>query len=222
MVFRAIVALVCLVLIPVYGYSGWTELSRLQDPLAGQVFWFVVGALVAWTAYLWRSVSVLRVVLLHELSHAIVGKLLGARVGEIGASAMQGGVTRFQYGYRNGTEFIALAPYYLQVVPLTLLAVKAIAIEPLQPVLAAAIGFAWWGFHCDLWLTLRAPQADITESGRLFSWAVIVTANILISGVVVTGAMPELSSERFLWTGAPSELWELLIAWIQATSGGHG
>ncbi|MBT4502801.1 MAG: hypothetical protein HOC74_34025 [Gemmatimonadetes bacterium] len=210
--FRAIVLLCCVVVIPVYGYSAGVELLKISDPLDGDPFWFLAGALLAWTAYLLRPVSLLRLVLLHELSHSLVGWLLGARVVEIDASGQSGGKTIYDYPFTRGRELIALAPYYLQIVPLLLVALKTIVRTSFHPALSFAVGFAWLGFFFDLWITLKAEQTDILKTGAVFSSIVIFAANIVVSGVVLTSVSSATSPLAFLWTGVPKEIWGELFA----------
>ena len=210
--FRLVSTVVSAIVIPSLGFSLWLQLRQIPD-LGGNVFWFLSGALLMGITFCAAGPSVIRLVVMHELNHAIVGWLLGARVHSVAASDTEGGAVESEL-YSWGGELISLAPYFFQPVTLLLLAVKGIAVPTWGPALCFLLGLAWAGFYFDLWTTLRVPQTDILRIGRGFSLIVLGALNLLISGTVLSSISEHTSIAGFLVNG-PTAIWETVRAGIQ-------
>ena len=199
-----------MLILPIYGFSLVDQLLRIPD-LSGNVFWFLCGGLVLGIVYLFAQPSFIRLLLQHELNHAIVGWLMGARIHSVEASDSAGGAVKYDYDYSWGQEMISLAPYFFQPVPLVFVGIKAMARAAFDPLVCFLLGVTWAWFYFDLWTTLQAPQTDITKSGAKFSWLVIVAMNLLFSGIVLCSISPKTSVVGFLRDG-PVKLFGMLFA----------
>jgi hypothetical protein len=117
-------------------------------------------------------------VLGHELTHALWGLLMGARVGKIRVSHNGGHVL-----LSKSNMWIALAPYFFPFYTWMVFAAYALVSlkwdpAPLRPVWFAMVGLTW-GFHATYTLRfLGMRQPDVLEHGRLFSYTVIYLINI--------------------------------------------
>ena len=155
-------------------------------------------------------------VLGHELSHAIAGLLMGAKVGRMKVGREGGHVELSKSNF-----IIALAPYFFPFY-------TALAIA-----LWVGLGFFWnvsayealwlalvgltWGFHVTFTIyMLSQHQPDVQEHGRIFSYVVIYLANlffvslwmILIGGPTFRGTAKLLSAET---AAAYSTAWMLIL-----------
>jgi hypothetical protein len=208
-VFRLLTFGVSVLAIPVLGASLCRQLLLVPD-LSGNVFWFLSGALVVGIVFMWRGPSLIRLVVVHELSHAVAGWLMGARVRSIEASDSRGGAVQSELESWGG-EVISLAPYFIQPVTLVLIGVKALARPVFDPFLCLAMGAAWAGFYFDVWTTLRVSQPDISDTGGPYSVVVLVALNLLISGLVLASVSPDTSVSGFLVDG-PVAIWTRAVA----------
>ena len=139
----------------------------------------VVAGLLAQMLLWWLLPLPMRLYVLgHELTHALVGLLFGARISNIRVAASGGSVT-----LSKSNVLITLAPYFVPFYTL-LVALAALVtrvfVSPLPCPWAwlFAVGFTWC-FHCGF--TLRAllqRQPDVLEYGRLFSYVFIWIANV--------------------------------------------
>jgi len=119
-------------------------------------------------------------VLGHELSHAIAGLLMGAKVGRMKVGRDGGHVELSKSNF-----IIALAPYFFPFYTGLVIALwyglgffwDVSAYEPLWLVL---VGLTW-GFHVTFTLyMLSQHQPDVQEHGRIFSYVVIYLANLFV------------------------------------------
>ena len=118
-------------------------------------------------------------VLGHELTHALWGVVLGAKLTQIKVGKKGGQVT-----LTRSNVLITLAPYFFPFY--TVLVVVAFEIcsiffdpGPYTPFWMALIGFTW-GFHFTFtFSTLATHQSDIETYGRLFSYTLILWLNLL-------------------------------------------
>ena len=211
--FRILTYVVCGAIIPVYTFSLYLQLSSVPD-LSGNVFWFLAGTLILGIIYLWARPSFILIVLLHELNHAIVGWLMGARIHAVQASDRTGGAVEYDYEYGWGREFIALAPYSFQPIPLAFVGVKAMVQTIFDPLICFLLGATWAWFYFDLGTTFQAPQQDIARAGRAFSILVICAMNLVFSGIVLCSVSPEASVLGFLRDG-PVALFQWVVVRTQ-------
>jgi len=127
-------------------------------------------------------------VLAHELTHALWGTLMGARVSRMKVSSQGGSVTLSRTNF-----LITLAPYFFPLY--TVMAIAAYLL--LRLFFDVERGHLWWmglvgltwGFHLTFTVTtLLTHQTDIRECGRLFSYAMIYCLNLLGLGLWVVAA----------------------------------
>jgi hypothetical protein len=117
-------------------------------------------------------------VLAHELTHAIWGLLMGARVSKMKISKDSGSVVLSKTNF-----LITLAPYFFPLYTVIIVAAYFIIsqfynVTPYYLIWLGLVGFTW-GFHVSFTITtLMQQQSDIQAYGHLFSYAVIYIFNI--------------------------------------------
>ena len=115
----------------------------------------------------------------HELTHALWGLVMGARVSKFKVSKDQGSVTLSKTNF-----LITLAPYFFPLYTVLLILIyyvlwMFVEVEKYHSVWLGLIGFTW-GFHLSFTvITLMQRQSDIKAYGFLFSYAFIYLMNIL-------------------------------------------
>ena len=118
-------------------------------------------------------------VLAHELTHALWGWVMGAKIKRLRVSKNGGSVTLTKNNF-----LIALAPYFFPLyTALAILAYYILSIffdlRTYEPFWLGLVGLTW-GFHLTFTITtLLRRQPDIRENGRLFSYALIYFMNAL-------------------------------------------
>jgi hypothetical protein len=181
---------------------------------------FPVSALAMGGGFLlWMAVFILLprpvrgYVLAHELTHAIWGWLMGARVHDISVKKESGSVTLSKTNF-----LITLAPYFFPLYTVLAIATYYVTgifwdVDKYHLFWLGLVGFTW-SFHCTFTiLTLMQRQSDIRECGRLFSYAVIYIFNItgvalwvvLVSSASIEQLIRSLGSDTLAVT---SFLWE--------------
>ena len=133
-------------------------------------------------------------VLGHELTHALWSVLFGGKASGLKVTERGGSVR-----VTKNNAFVTLAPYFFPlyafaVALLWLLATWLIpAIRPFAPIFVFWVGMTW-SFHITFTLRFLAyNQPDIREHGRLFSYTLIYTLNILS----ITAALVAVGSWSF-------------------------
>ena len=131
-------------------------------------------------------------VLAHELTHALWGMLMGARVSRIRVRANSGHVVLSKTNF-----LITLAPYFFPFYTVFVILVYAILssfydLTAYTLLWLGLVGFTW-AFHVTFTLNaLFQRQTDIQQEGRLFSYSFIYLANIFgICLWVIFVTMPE-------------------------------
>lgn len=122
-------------------------------------------------------------VLGHELTHALWALMMGGRIGKLKVGKAGGHVEL------SRTNFvITLAPYFFPFYTFLVIAAYYMAglmveVEPYRAWWLGAVGFTW-AFHITFTVhMLTERQPDIQEHGRLFSYTVIYTMNVLVIGI---------------------------------------
>jgi len=129
-------------------------------------------------------------VLAHELTHAVWGMLMGAKVGK-----MKVGKTGGHVMLSKSNFIISLAPYFFPfytglVIALWYIAGAFFNLSAYEPWWLSAVGLTW-GFHVTFTVyMLSQHQPDIQENGRLFSYTIIYLANLFFVAlwIIVIGA----------------------------------
>lgn len=159
-------------------------LVSVQPPLEAGLIppaaWAMLGGAVAWCTIFFIFPKPLRLyVLSHELTHALWGALMGARVSKIRVKDTKGSVT-----LSKTNCLITLAPYFFPfytaiVIAGYLLLSLFLAVERYQVGWLALVGFTW-AFHLTFTVyALTQHQSDIHEYGALFSYTLIYLINLI-------------------------------------------
>jgi hypothetical protein len=181
---KMIKALVGMALLPLCAAATLT-LADMIRALPGETLhsvhatWFA-GGFVFWVILFVALPRPTRsYVLAHELTHALWGVLMGARVHRVQVRDTGGSVT-----LSKSNVWITLAPYFFPfyTVLATALFFGLRLRWPMDTYLAfwaAVIGLTW-AYHVTFTLAiLRLRQPDIHEHGRLFSYSLIYLMNLL-------------------------------------------
>lgn len=186
--------LVALILLPITCVVVWQEMRLLWGVLehSTAAISFVAGAgIYALIHYKWYNFS-RPYVFMHELTHAVVAILCGARIKDVHVGKESGYV---KMSHTN--TFIALAPYfvpgYVVCVAMIYLIISFFAdVTPYRQVVLFWVGF-FMAFHFiqtfhTLW---EADQPDLElAGGKFFSCVTIVLANMLVLAVVLKILFP--------------------------------
>lgn len=215
---RAIRLLVGLLLLPVcaaitLGTGRW--LLAVRPPAGAEASlpaWAAAIGLALWfVLYATVPPSTRSYVLAHELTHALWGLAMGARVGRIRASET-GGSTAL-----SKTNFlIILAPYFFPFYSILLVASwYGLALfwdlSVYRPFWAGLVGLAW-GFHLTYTATsLMQHQSDIALCGRLFSYTVIYILNWIAMAVILALV---ISASPLAWAAAQLHALAEVGAWV--------
>lgn len=187
-----------LLLVPV-SYRLWRVLEYIYDHVAvySMLLYGVAAYFLLWS--LWFKNSVMGQwfsTLEHELTHAVFAILSLNRVTGLNATGHSGGVTQYQ-GY--GNWIITLSPYFVPTLGLIVLLVLSLAKASHQPTLLFVMGVSMAYHLQSTWHETHSEQTDLKESGWIFVWLFLPTANLLIFLIILT-ALPNdaLSTERSL------------------------
>ncbi len=187
--------------------------SALVDALTSQVagrphfwataeFWFFGLGLVCWLIIYfglpkWLTVYVFG----HELTHALMVKIMGGRVSEFSVTRDGGYIVSSKIN-----TWIALAPYFIPIYSVFVIIVYGIvsAFYDLQPhaelatgILYGLVGFTW-GFHVSFTLSMiPRGQTDLAYGGTFFSLTVIYLMNLLVLSLLLILATPYVSFRSF-------------------------
>jgi len=172
-------------LLPFCAAMGMTFFSMLRmlqhGPLSAipPAVWGLLGGFSIWVlVYALLPRPVWSYVLAHELTHALWGMLMGARVKRMKVSQAGGSVTLSKTNF-----LIALAPYIFPFYAM-LVALLYLVLGWFYPVRAyewlwfGAIGLTW-GFHLTFTVsTLMEKQSDIQMYGAFVSYVFILLVNV--------------------------------------------
>ena len=167
-------------------------------------------------------------VLAHELTHAVWGLLLGAKVGKMKVGKNGGHVMLSKSNF-----LISLAPYFFPfytglVIALWYLVGVFWDVSAFESWWLGVVGLTW-GFHVTFTVfMLSQTQPDVQENGRLFSYVIIYLANlvavalwmILIGEPTFRSAWALLRPEVaqvYGWVGAV-----VLVGWSQLVPAPNG
>ncbi len=190
-----------LLLIPVCAASSMALYGLLREIRSGAVppdTWWLLGGFAFWLfAYFTLPRPVRSYILAHELTHALWGWLMGARVSNLRVGGDKGSVTLSKTNF-----LITLAPYFFPlytVLTICLFGVLSLfyAVDRYHLWWMGMIGFTW-GFHFTFTVsTLMQRQSDIRACGHLFSYALIYSLNATGIGLWTVAVTPA-TLERYV------------------------
>ncbi len=146
--------------------SGWTDWA------------LPVGFLVSVLGFFLLPQAFRTYVLGHELTHALWGMLMGAKVGKMKVGKEGGHVMLSKSNF-----LVSLAPYFFPFYTAVVIAVWYGAgffldVSPYEAWWLMVVGMTW-GFHVTFTVyMLSQRQPDVVENGRLFSYVIIYLANL--------------------------------------------
>jgi hypothetical protein len=187
----------CVVLTQTF-FTVFARATLAQRLWAGEAFWFFsLGALLWLIAFFGLPRPVVVYVFGHELTHAIWVWLMGGRISRFHISRDGGHVVTTRTNF-----WIALAPYFFPIYSILSIGAYGIAtvftnVQPLGPLLYAAIGVTW-AFHFTFtgWMITK-NQTDLRDQGTLFSLAVIYLMNLLLLSIMLIVASPQITFATF-------------------------
>ena len=156
---------------------------RPLEGFSASAWGFVVGFSFFVLLYLALPAPMKTYVLAHELTHALWGLAMGARVKRLKVTNAGGSVT-----LTKSNILITLAPYFFPLYTILLLIAYLACnhffeLRAYRPLWYGLLGLTW-AFHLVFTLhALRQRQPDILEHGRIFSWTLIYLINILTLGI---------------------------------------
>lgn len=170
--------------------------------------WSLLGGLALWLLLYFVAPRPMRsYILAHELTHALWGSLMGARIVgmKVGRDSGYVKLTRVNF-------LISLAPYFFPFYTVCIILLHTALgfffdLTPYAPVWLAWIGLTW-GFHLTFTLsTLRIKQPDVQAHGRLFSYVIIYLFNLIgiCIWIVAVSEIPWALWSVSLW----DQLWDL-------------
>ncbi len=182
--------LIGILLLPFAAAATLTFAHQVQVDLDWQrldvTTWWFIGGFVVWLLlYFLLPRPMWTYVLGHELTHAIWGLIMGAKVSRLKVSERGGSVT-----LTKSNILITLAPYFFPFYTVVTLIVYLVAgawldMTTYQPFWYAIFGLTW-SFHLTFTLSmLSLRQPDILEHGRLFSYTLIYCINLLTAAVLM-------------------------------------
>jgi len=181
----------------------WRVFEHMYQHLADySMLLYGIGIyVILWALWLKRSVmNQWFGTLEHELTHAIFAILSLNRVTALNATGHAGGVMHYQ-GYSNW--IITLSPYFVPSLSLLMLLILSLAKTTHLPFLMLLMGITIAYHFLSTWEETHFQQPDLKQSGWLFVWLFLPTANVLMLLILLT-ALPNdgLSTARsldYLW-----------------------
>jgi hypothetical protein len=174
----------------------------------GYILWLVV--------YFTMPKPVRTYILAHELTHALWGAMMGAKIFKMSVRRDSGSVTLSKTNF-----LITLAPYFFPLYTVLIVIayyVLGIFYDPSPYYLwwLALVGFTW-GFHFTFTISsLLQHQTDIQAYGLVFSYATIYLFNALGICFWIILVSPPTIEDCIALAGARSgELVDLATVWIR-------
>ena len=175
-------------LLPLCWAASRSLYALLASPAAGSAPWALsAGFLVSVLGFFVLPQAFRTYVLGHELTHALWGLLMGARVGR-----MKVGKTGGHVELSKSNFIISLAPYFFPFYTVLVIALWSVCgffvdVSSSEPGWLAAVGLTW-GFHVTFTVyMLSQHQPDVHENGRFFSYVVIYLANLMVVALWMIG-----------------------------------
>ena len=181
------VAIVFITLVPAVGMAVIAEIGAWRFGAENLGFlWGMMGYAAAdWLVFRKRSVGDAFSTLEHELTHAVFAWLTFHRVSSLRVTWNQGGSIRIHGG---SNWLISIGPYWFPTLCIPLMLVLGFSGHGGAEWAAPALGAAYVYHHITTWRETHAAQTDLQETGFLFAWCFLPTANLLSSGLILAFA----------------------------------
>jgi len=154
-------------------------LQSLPAESSGWTNWALpVGFLISVLGFFLLPQAFRTYVLGHELTHALWGMLMGAKVGKMKVGKEGGHVMLSKSNF-----IISLAPYFFPFYTVLTIALwygigLFLDVSPYEAWWLMAVGMTW-GFHVTFTVyMLSQRQPDVQQNGHLFSYVIIYLANL--------------------------------------------
>lgn len=183
---KIIVGILLIPLLYALWYEVWVLLTSQADLRSLQ--WFIFGLLFYLVVYLafYKHMRFYEI-FVHESTHMLVALLFLHQPKKFIVNVEEGGLA----AWSNGSNFIiTLAPYYLPVLTIPLLIIKAFAPPVAYAPLDFLIGF-FYAFHVVSLATfeLRPSQPDIKKVGWIFSFVMIGILNAIFLAIILCAVL---------------------------------
>jgi hypothetical protein len=165
-------------------------------------FWFFSLGLICWLIiYFGLPKPLIVYVFGHELTHALMVKIMGGRVSEFRVGSDGGYIVSSKIN-----TWIALAPYFVPIYSVFVVLLYGVVsfFYELQPHAELATGILYgllgltWGFHATFTLSMiPRGQTDLAYGGTFFSLTVIYLMNLLVLSLLLILATPYVSFASF-------------------------
>lgn len=212
-------------------YQNSVETAAIQNWEA----WALPVGFLLWVLIFFLMPRPVRTYVLgHELTHALWALMMGGRIGKMKVGKTGGHVELSKTNF-----LITLAPYFFPFYTFIVIAVYYLIgllcdVQPYRLWGLAAVGLTW-AFHVTFTISMLSEhQPDIQEHGRIFSYAVIYIANVLIIGLwMVMVGDPEFTnfgsrlglniSNAYLITWSYTRIgYEYAVNWLQMIRSNNG
>ena len=171
--------------------------------------WFLYGFfgyLLIYLVFLRSDVTFLEI-FEHELAHTLTAYAFFNRVHFFAVHTKVGGMVEHQ---RASNFIIVLAPYFLPVFTLPLLLLRpfinSLALDVIDLLIGVTLAFHYAGLVKEF----SPQQPDISRSGALFSFAMIVFFNALFAVLILSFVLGEY---RYILDFAKSGFWATVAAY---------
>jgi len=198
---KFIFALFLLPLCAVLSQTFFTSFARAtvaERLWAGEEFWFFSLGVVLWLiAFFGLPRPIVLYVFGHELTHALWVWLMGGRVSHFRVGRDGGHILTDKNNF-----LIALAPYFFPIYSILVLALYGglslfVNVQPYGRLLYALVGVTWaFHFTFTCWM-IPKNQSDLRDNGTIFSLVVIYLTNLLLLGVMLIIASPNITFASF-------------------------
>jgi len=198
---KFIFALFLLPLCAVLSQTFFTSFARAtvaERLWAGEEFWFFSLGVVLWLiAFFGLPRPIVLYVFGHELTHALWVWLMGGRVSHFRVGRDGGHILTDKNNF-----LIALAPYFFPLYSILVLALYGglslfVNVQPYGRLLYALVGVTWaFHFTFTCWM-IPKNQSDLRDNGTIFSLVVIYLTNLLLLGVMLIIASPNITFASF-------------------------
>lgn len=212
-------------LLPLCWAASRTYFFLLQSLPVGSSSWIdlalPIGFVISVLGFFLLPQAFRTYVLGHELTHALWGMLMGAKVGKMKVGKEGGHVELSKSNF-----IISLAPYFFPFYTAVVVSLWYgigffFDLGAYEPWWMLAVGMTW-GFHITFTVyMLSQRQPDVVEHGRLFSYVVIYLVNLLFMALwmIVLGSPTFKAAAQSLVSetvSAYEAVWAVLLAvWLK-------